>query len=125
MPLWPRSRYDFTVERTLLQRIHNPHNRHCGCDADCWCRRTALGRAVKWWFSGRSFGLRHKSTRLDVWKRSQPPGALEDWKRDQDGRTREMVAQPRYESIVRLGPMRFGITVRLEDGTTVVHELGR
>ena len=28
------------VERSLVMRIHNPHNYECGCDADCWCRRT-------------------------------------------------------------------------------------
>ena len=48
------------MSRTVLEKIHNPRNRTCGCDPDCWCRRTALGRAVKWWFPGRLFGLRHK-----------------------------------------------------------------
>jgi hypothetical protein len=37
------------VSRSVLQRIHNPRSRECGCDPDCWCRRTAFGRAVKWW----------------------------------------------------------------------------
>ena len=49
-----------SVSRTLLQKIHNPRNKTCGCAPDCWCNRTALGRAVKWWFPGRLFGLRHK-----------------------------------------------------------------
>ncbi len=43
----------------------------CGCDPDCWCRRTALGRAVKWWFNGRYFGLHHKNRALAEWKRTQ------------------------------------------------------
>ena len=111
------------MERTLLQRIHNPHNRRCGCDPDCWCRRTAVGRAVKWWFPARRFGLHHKNTRLEDWKRSRPPGALEAWKRDQEHRSRNFGAQPRYERIVRLGPMRYGLTVKRADGTTVVNEL--
>jgi hypothetical protein len=53
----------------------------CACDADCWCRRGALGRAVKWWFPGRYFGLRHKNSALEEWKRNLPEGALQDWKR--------------------------------------------
>jgi len=49
------------VERSLIQRIHNPRNFVCGCDPDCWCRRTAVGRVVKWWFPARLFGIHHKS----------------------------------------------------------------
>ena len=47
------------MSRTLLQRVHNPKNKHCGCSPECWCNRTALGRAVKWWFPGRLVGLHH------------------------------------------------------------------
>jgi hypothetical protein len=61
------------ARRSLLSRIHNPRNRRCGCDADCWCRRTALGRAVKWWFPGRLFGLHHKG-----------PWRSAEWKREHD-----------------------------------------
>ena len=32
------------ADRPLLHRLHNPHNYECGCDPDCWCRRTAIGR---------------------------------------------------------------------------------
>jgi hypothetical protein len=32
--------------------------------------------------------------------------------------------QPRYEAIVRLGPMRFGLKTRLPDGRPIVCELG-
>ncbi len=96
------------MARTLLQRIHNPHGYICACDPDCWCRRTTVGRAVKWWFPARRFGIRHKNTRLEEWKRSQPPGAPEAWKRERDDGVDRMVKrQPKYESIVRLGPMRF------------------
>jgi hypothetical protein len=49
------------AERALLQRIHNPHNLVCGCAPDCWCNRTVIGRAIKWWFNGRLIGLEHKS----------------------------------------------------------------
>jgi hypothetical protein len=69
------------VARALLQRLHNPRNRGCGCDPDCWCRRTALGRAVKWWFPARYFGLHHKNRELEQWKQSRPPGTLAEWKR--------------------------------------------
>lgn len=57
-------------ERTLLQRIHNPHNLTCGCAPDCWCNRTMIGRVVKWWFNGRVIGLHHKAVSPE-WKRLQ------------------------------------------------------
>ena len=69
--------------QTRLRRLPNPRNRECFCDPDCWCGRTALGRAVKWWFPARYFGVRHKSRALEAWKQDQPEGALEDWKRRQ------------------------------------------
>jgi hypothetical protein len=72
------------MAQTLLQRIHNPHNRECACDPDCWCQRTVLGRAVKWWFPGRYFGLHHKNRALEEWKRKQGEGALQEWKRRQE-----------------------------------------
>jgi hypothetical protein len=57
--------------RTLLQKLHNPRNRECGCDPDCWCNRTMFGRTVKWWFNGRLFGLQHKAPRHSAeWKRA-------------------------------------------------------
>lgn len=59
------------MARTLVQRIHNPRGRECGCDPDCWCQRTALGRAAKWWFPGQYIGLHHKNRRLAEWKREQ------------------------------------------------------
>jgi catechol 2,3-dioxygenase-like lactoylglutathione lyase family enzyme len=71
------------MSRTLVQRIHNPRGYVCACDPDCWCRRTALGRAVKWWFPARYFGLHHKNRALEEWKRNQPEGALQAWKRRQ------------------------------------------
>jgi catechol 2,3-dioxygenase-like lactoylglutathione lyase family enzyme len=68
------------MSRTLVQRVHNPHNFTCACDPDCWCNRTMFGRAVKWWFPARYFGLTHKNRALEEWKRSQPEGALRSWK---------------------------------------------
>lgn len=65
----------------VLRRIHNPRNRTCACDPDCWCNRTILGRAVKWWFNGRLFGLHHKNAELEPLKRSGID--LAQWKRDQ------------------------------------------
>ena len=69
------------VAHALLHRLHNPRSRECGCDPDCWCRRTALGRAVKWWFPARYIGLHHKNEALEQWKRSNP-GRAADWKRE-------------------------------------------
>ena len=59
------------VSRGLVARIHNQGNRICACDPDCWCRRTALGRVVKWWFPARLFGLRNKGPWQSAeWKRA-------------------------------------------------------
>lgn len=55
--------------RSLLARLQNPRNLECGCDPDCWCNKTALGRAVKWWFPGHYFGLHHKNAEIEAWKR--------------------------------------------------------
>lgn len=107
--------------RSLLHRIHNPHDHMCACDPDCWCRRTALGRVVKWWFPAHWFGIRHKTTSVDRTTGDE----LRAWKREQD-RTRRphpMIAQPKYEKIVRLGQRRWGFTVRQCDGSVVVHEV--
>jgi hypothetical protein len=49
------------AERSLLHRLHNPKNYECGCEPDCSCRRTRIGRAVKWWFPARYLGIRHKN----------------------------------------------------------------
>ena len=48
------------------------------------------------------------------------------WKQEQQKRNgvSSMVAQPRYESLVRLGRMRYGLTVRNADGTRAIHEIG-
>jgi hypothetical protein len=71
----------WAMAHALLHRLHNPHGRECTCDPDCWCRRTALGRAAKWWFPSRYFGLHHKNAALEQWKRRDPDRAAE-WKRD-------------------------------------------
>jgi hypothetical protein len=70
------------VAHTLLRRLHNPHRRECGCDPDCWCRRTKIGRLVKWWFPARYFGIQHKNTALARWKRDNL-GRADDSKREQ------------------------------------------
>jgi hypothetical protein len=58
--------HDRRMGRSLAQRVHNPRGRECGRDPDCWCKRTALGRAVKWWFPARYVGLHHKSSALPL-----------------------------------------------------------
>ncbi len=62
------------MQRSVLQFMHNPRNRTCGCDPDCWCRRMALGRAVKWWFPARLVGLHHKNVALAAWKKDRDQG---------------------------------------------------
>ena len=52
-----------SMERTLLQRIHNPRNRTCVCPPHCWCNRTAIGRLVKWWLPEARLGVRHRPPR--------------------------------------------------------------
>ena len=74
------------MEYALLRRIHNPHCRVCNCDSDCWCRRAALGRLVKWWFPGRYFGLHHKNAEVERWKQAAGDQKLADWKREQQER---------------------------------------
>jgi hypothetical protein len=107
-------------ERPLLHRIHNPSNYACGCDPDCWCRRTRIGRLVKWWFPARWFGIRHKNSFFGgmTWDE------IREWKREQEEKgLYPMVVKPRYEKIVRLGSSRWGFTVRLPDGGVDVREI--
>ena len=52
--------YAGQMARTVLQRIHNPGNRQCGCDPECWCRTTTWGRALKWWLPPK-LGIHHKN----------------------------------------------------------------
>jgi hypothetical protein len=73
----------FHMGRGFLHRIHNPRNRQCACDPDCWCQRTAVGRAVKWWVPGRYFGLHHRNRKLEAWKRGGVPGSHHDYSIDE------------------------------------------
>jgi hypothetical protein len=68
------------ADRPLVHRLHNPRNYECGCDPDCWCRRTAIGRTVKWWFPARWFGIRHKNSFFEgmTWDE------IAEWKRQQE-----------------------------------------
>ena len=68
------------MARPLAQRIHNPRNRGCGCDGDCWCNRTAVGRAVKWWFPARWLGIHHKHAFIDEMTPAEPV----EWKRQHE-----------------------------------------
>ena len=33
----------------LIRFVHNPRRRACGCLDDCWCKRTAWGRVIRWY----------------------------------------------------------------------------
>jgi hypothetical protein len=71
------------MERTLIQRLHNPHALVCACDPDCFCNRTAIGRAIKWRVHPRflsRIGIHHKNRELEEWKRTHGDDALRDWK---------------------------------------------
>ena len=37
----------------ITRRFHNPKRRDCGCLSDCWCKRTAWGRALRWYVPAR------------------------------------------------------------------------
>jgi hypothetical protein len=67
------------VSRALVQRVHNPRNLSCGCDPQCWCRRTAIGRVVKWWFPARLFGIHHQNRVFDGMSKDE----IRQWKRRQ------------------------------------------
>jgi len=77
------------MARTLLQRVHNPHHSVCGCDADCWCRATRIGRLVKWWFPARYFGIRHKNTWFETTFKAWSDEEIRAWKREHDRRPPE------------------------------------
>ena len=84
----------------MLRRIHNPHNYECGCDPDCWCRRTRIGRVVKWWFPARHFRIRHKNSFFDgmTWDE------IREWKREQSEKGMyPIVVQPDFEVSARWG----------------------
>jgi hypothetical protein len=54
------------MPRTLLDRIHNPRGYECGCLPECWCKRTAWGRALRWYIPAR-----HHTPVSPEWKRAQ------------------------------------------------------
>jgi hypothetical protein len=68
--------------RRLRERIHNPRNLECRCDPDCWCKRTSLGRALRWWFPARWLGLRHKEDFFKGLTRDE----IREWRRQQEAR---------------------------------------
>jgi len=39
--------------RRITRRLHNPRLRHCECLSDCWCKRTTVGHALRWYIPGR------------------------------------------------------------------------
>jgi hypothetical protein len=42
-----------TGPRSLIDRIHNPSGRECGCPPECWCKRTPIGRVLRWYIPSR------------------------------------------------------------------------
>jgi hypothetical protein len=36
-----------------LARLHNPGGHRCGCVPECWCKRSLLGYAVRWYVPAR------------------------------------------------------------------------
>jgi len=45
-----------------------------------------VGRAVKWWFPARFFGMTHTNRAREQWQHSHPEGDPCQWKRAQDDR---------------------------------------
>lgn len=64
-------------------------------DPDCWCRRTRIGRLVKWWFPARYFDIRHKNSFFDRMTTDE----IGRWKQEQEekGLYPMWSAQPGYE----------------------------
>jgi hypothetical protein len=58
----------------LIERLHNPAGRRCGCPSECICQRSTLGRAFRWYIPrGFHTGISHeekaarlRAARLDV-----------------------------------------------------------
>jgi len=57
-----------SMRRTILERIHNPSGRRCGCPPACWCKRTAWGRALRWCLPRRHLSI------APAWKGPQERG---------------------------------------------------
>lgn len=108
-------------DRPLHHRIHNPSNYECGCSPECWCRRTRIGRLVKWWFPARWFGIHHKNSFFDGMSWDE----IREWKREQEekGLYPMLWVQPRCEKLLRLGQDRWGIRVRRPDGSAGILEI--
>jgi hypothetical protein len=45
--------YDASMSRTLVERIHNPQGLTCGCEPNCWCQTTTIGRLLRWYSPAR------------------------------------------------------------------------
>jgi len=54
------------MERTLLARVHNPGNHACACLSSCWCQRTKIGYAIRWYTPGRLHHLANPFGFADV-----------------------------------------------------------
>jgi hypothetical protein len=37
------------MAHSLIERMHNPRGRTCGCEPDCWCQSTMIGRLLRWY----------------------------------------------------------------------------
>ena len=103
--------------------IHNPKNYECGCDSDCWCRRTRIGRLVKWWVPARWFGIPHKNSFFDGMSWDE----IREWKRKQEAKALYPMATlpglrgaAPYEGIARLDPQQWGMTERPPGRGTVI-----
>jgi hypothetical protein len=38
---------------SVIERVHNPSGRRCGCPPECICQRSTLGRTFRWYIPGR------------------------------------------------------------------------
>jgi hypothetical protein len=107
-PSWADTadRSTFSLMRSVIAVLHNPHKHVCACDPDCFCNTTSIGRAIKWRVSARFLarvGIHHKNRHLDEWKRIYGEDALRERKRNRSAGMSSMVRQPRYQRTCGLG----------------------
>lgn len=65
--------YHAGMTRSLVSRLHNPHRRECGCLPECWCQRTAFGRALRWYVPKSHHSAVSPEWKLEMEQRREAP----------------------------------------------------
>ena len=66
--------YAHLVGRRMIARLQNPCSHTCGCLPSCWCYRTWLGYAIRWYTPRRFHRLPRPFRIADALKRRPPAG---------------------------------------------------